>query len=206
MKFGKIFLLSAVLATATQFAFADTITTAGSESGSGITSTGFSFNNKVASGPFKGDATGTISSATDFLSVYSGVGATLYYTPQISGSPSFKFTSVTAGTPLEFYEIISGSDTLKFYLTSLAHFTGSGSAPGTLTGSGYITVTGITGDIPVFFSLTNTTKGTGAKLFTTDLTTDDPITADAPEPSSLVLLGSGVMGVAGTMFRKRRAA
>jgi len=36
------------------------------------------------------------------------------------------------------------------------------------------------------------------------LTTNLPLTSDAPEPNSLILLGTGLMGGAGMLFRRRR--
>ena len=75
-----------------------------------------------------------------------------------------------------------------------------GSTPaskGTFTGEGYVTEAGYT-NTPVDFSLTNDSTGTGIKAFSFS------IVSTAPEPSSLALLGSGVVSAAGMMFRRRR--
>ena len=68
---------------------------------------------------------------------------------------------------------------------------------GSFTGEGYVTDTGYA-QTPVTFQLTNSGKGAGEKAFTLD------ILAPTPEPSSLVLLGTGVMGAAGIFLRRRQ--
>jgi hypothetical protein len=208
MNFGKLITLGVVLAVTTPFALADTITTTGVSASSGVTTTGFTFGNKITTGPNTGDASGTVkANGTGVFSAFT-TGQSLVYTPQISGSPAFKFTTPNSSGML-FDVIVEGGVTLDVYLTSiLTHTVGSVSTPESFTASGFFTENGgsqITFDS---FTLADNSNGAlgGGQAFTTTLVYTPPVVPSGvtPEPGSLALLGTGVMGLGGLFARKRR--
>jgi PEP-CTERM motif len=141
-----------------------------------------------------------------------------------SGTPAaglFTFSTVPAAgaAGVEFLQANTDPSfgpviTMKFYITSvedIAINSGSNTKgnPGGFDGIGYVTFSNIfvPGEPGVLFQQAadysvETNKGAGLRPLTVeiDLTAPSP----APEPSSLALLGTGMMGVAGFVFRKRR--
>lgn len=116
---------------------------------------------------------------------------------------SFKFDSSSTGTTL-FTTTNAMGDVLSFVITGI---TGFGPAPNVVadnvavtgTGTFYDTAPGFTWT-PGTFSLTTST--TGLTTFQLNGTATPPV----PEPSSLILLGTGLLSAAGTLLRKRRMA
>jgi hypothetical protein len=178
-------------------AHADTITTTqfGTDSVS-ITATGITFVGST------GDSEkGVITGVTGFSGITTG--GSLFYTPTLStlqAAAAMHFTNPpsadapTLSHPIDFYNITSGSNTLSLFLTGVLTHNLTG-----FTADGYIMENGV--KTLVDFSLTETgVTGTGGgKEFTTTLTT---LASPVPEPSSILMLGTGIIGIAGVARRK----
>lgn len=209
MMIGKIALLGAVLALATPAVLADTITFTGTEGGSGITTTGFTLVN-ITSGPHKNSSLGAVGSQhSGWIFDEFTTGNVGYFPITVAGSstaaystPSaFKYASGVGGTTFPFllFTTTENGHTLNVYVNSVgAHSSGTVSTKGSLTLNGYITLDGGK-KLPVTVSVLNDTVGTGAKAFTATITGNF-----APEPGSLALLGTGVLGIANLVRRRRR--
>ena len=133
--------------------------------------------------------TGQVHQATGTLSALLGDSAQL---------TSFTFAPASAANGVELFNVGSGLST--FTIGSIVvDFNGSlGGTPFfNLSGTGLLTETGYDNTLAIF-SLTSTTTGTTS--FTVDATTPGL----APEPSSLLLLGTGLLGLAFALFRKNR--
>jgi hypothetical protein len=131
---------------------------------------------------------GTVHQATGTLSSLLGETAQL---------TNFTFAPASAADGVELFNVESGLAT--FTIESIV-VDFNGSLDGTpflnLSGTGLLTETGYDPTLATF-SLTSTTTGTTS--FTVDATT-----ATAPEPGSLVLLGTGLLGLAFVVFWKNK--
>jgi len=192
MNYGRLIILGTILASCVPFAHADRIYgevdtngTATIATTSGVTT--IAFGNIVAGHPvghISGDG------QADFSNFSDGTSFNYIATPVT--------LTVGAITPVQLFSVTENGVTLDFFLTNILDFTvGSASAKGAFDAIGYITETGNPTQTVIDFSLTNSSKGTGSKSFSTSLI------AISPEPSSLTLLGTGALSVVGFAFRKR---
>jgi hypothetical protein len=225
MKFGKIIVLGGILAVSAPLAFADTITF--SQSGTdtvSLSSTGITFKNTGGATTFTdpAGAPGKVVSTSANSSLFSvfTTSSIVKYDPSISGlsNTAMHFDGTgnadapSVGTPIQFLVVTIGGVTMDLFITSTdSHTLGNSTTPAGFTATGYITETGHTGDIPVTFSLTESGPKNGTNpavnTFTDTITTDSSFTTTvAPEPSSLILMGTGILSMAGIGFRKRKIA
>lgn len=141
----------------------------------------------------------------------------------ITGNLTPYFTDGTAVTmtnfaidgtfvPTTVYSVTEGGETLTYFLQTLSTTFSNGGLssayPGdvTLLGTGYFTETGTVNyaNGPATFNLTSQYGSTGGTQVTDSETSF--AAPPAPEPSSLILLGSGLMGGACFLSRKRKLA
>jgi hypothetical protein len=138
----------------------------------------------------------------------------------VTGTFNPTFTDGTAVTMTDFatdgtfvpttvFSVTESGVTLTYFLQTLTTtFSNAGvpsAYPGDLTllGTGYFTETGY-GNATANFNLTSQFGSTGGTQVTFSETSYAEPSA-APEPSGLVLLGTGLMGTAGLLFRKRKS-
>lgn len=177
----KLLLAGALLAVASPMAFADPVDGSISVSGTDTwTSSGITFN----------PGTGVVLQGTGTMSNFTlGTPVSLQ---------SFQFNSSAIGAV-----IISATNAIgqlvTFTLTSIPTIVSNTATFLNITGTGtfaetnYSSVTGT-------FSLTSTVNGI------TSFTFDGTVPALTPEPSSLLLLGTGLLGAATLVMRRRKLA
>jgi hypothetical protein len=136
--------------------------------------------------------------------VISASGSLAGFAAQPVALNGFSFNSSADGTTL--FTIVDGGQTLTFDITGITSH-GSNHTLGypnvTVAGTGILTddVLGDPGDFtPTDGTFTISTNSNGATTFALDAS---PI-AVTPEPSSLLLLGTGLVSAAGMLIRKRR--
>ena len=232
MHYGKLLLLGALLAGPSTAAFATPIYGVFDASGQGNIATTGSGTHTVATGLTIGGTIGTTAGGNvrptgTVTQDGSGVFAdftesqSFFYHFIASGTPGsafFGFNTVTTPTGIEFLQANSDPTkgpvaTMKFYITSVQDVTINsggliGGTTGGFDGTGYVTFSnvfvpgqpGVLFQEAVEYSLV-VNKGGGSKPFTIEIDAVSP--SPAPEPSSLALLGTGMVGIAGFVFRKR---
>lgn len=142
-------------------------------------------------GPNAGYITGPAGTGT--LAAFYGVGATVT-------DYSFDTANLSSG-PLKIMSVSNGTDVITFFATSeLAFQATSMSSEGSIALLGYLQDQGGSYPAQTFDAVLDVAANGLGNNFTEDLT------AQTPEPGSLVLLGSGLVSAGGMLVRRRKVA
>jgi hypothetical protein len=136
-----------------------------------------------------------VTGASDSLAPFSGLTGTI---------KDFTFAPSIATNSL--YSVTNGGSTLSFDLTTISVLYQSASAL-VLTGTGTLSLTGYSatpGDINLAVTNTGNLNSNELQFTYSAGSSDPPPPSPVPEPASAALLGAGLVGLAGMLWRRRR--
>jgi hypothetical protein len=147
---------------------------------------------------------------------YTSSGAITFINPALIGAGSTgSFSFFTNGTmfninPNGSFTITENGETASFVVTSVTSDTvtdlGNGATVLNATGTGTYTMSGVVNGTGLATFTDTSQSANGVNQQTTFSASTNVVPPAVPEPSSLILLGTGLLSSAGVLLRRRRTA